>query len=101
MPYLIKTTAKEKDQLEPRVQEIPINPKNKTRLKNLLYVSYPYGAWFTQRLMASGKIKVSILDGDAFVDEEVSGADFECEYELIKIGDDDYKNKLKEILTRA
>ena len=96
MPYLIKTVAKEKNKPEV-VNEIPINPKSRTKLKNLLYVSYPYGAWFVQRLMNQGQVKVSILEGDAFVDEEIEGADFECLYQLLTVTDDEYRGKLKEL----
>jgi hypothetical protein len=96
MPYLIKTTAKEKNS-EAKVIELPINPKNRTKLKNLLYVSYPYGAWFTQRLLHKGQVKVSIVDGDAFVDEEIDGADFDCLYELKEITGEEYRAKIMEL----
>ena len=96
MPYIIKTIAREKDKPE-SVIEIPINPKNRTKLKNLLYVSYPYGAWFTQRLLSHGKVKVSIIDGDAFVDEEIEGADFECLYELKPVEPEEYRAKIMEL----
>lgn len=97
MPYLMKTTAKEKNQPEAKVVEIPLNPRTRGKLKNLLYVSYPYGAWFVQQLMNKGSIKVSILDGDAYVDEDIPGADLECLYELKSIEAEEYKQKMLEL----
>lgn len=85
MQYLIRVTCKhfEDGELKMFTKETKVRPKSKNKLKNLLYMSYPYGAWFPQLMLKDGKVKVNIVGEDTFVNTHPETFDVEFFYELI------------------
>lgn len=78
----LRMTTQKKDH-DPDIRVIPLNAPTKSRLKKILYFSFPYGNWFPQELMRKGRVTVTFVGDEMLINQTVDHFDLVITYELV------------------